>query len=207
MSTGSTTTRARPINTSASGGARTGSFAVPAPLVAVAGWLVPGLGYVLIGQRARGIVIGATILTMFMFGLLLAGVRVIDVPGYDDLGERVLVDRDGRKIERPAQLRGQTGEWALTARPLSEIGNKPWFVPQLVAGPICLFAAHYSLEVSHPANGERGNVSAVPRTHARLSEFGTLYTAIAGMLNLLAIIDAAYRAGAVHHAADDRGAA
>ena len=57
--------------------------------------------------------------------------------------------------------------------------------------PATLLAALYSLEISHPENEERGNVSAVPRTHGRLSEIGTLYTAIAGMLNLLAIIDSA----------------
>ena len=36
---------------------------------------------------------------------------------------------------------------------------------------------------------------AVPKSHGRLWEFGTLYTAVAGMLNLLAILDSAYRAG------------
>jgi hypothetical protein len=30
-------------------------------------------------------------------------------------------------------------------------------------------------------------------SHARVNEIGTLYTAVAGMLNLLAIIDSAYR--------------
>ena len=32
-------------------------------------------------------------------------------------------------------------------------------------------------------------------SHALSNEVGTLYTAVAGMLNLLTIIDAAYRAG------------
>jgi hypothetical protein len=34
-------------------------------------------------------------------------------------------------------------------------------------------------------------------TKARLAEIGTLYTAVAGMLNLLTIIDASHRAGRV----------
>ena len=33
-----------------------------------------------------------------------------------------------------------------------------------------------------------------PWSHARVYEIGTLYTAVAGMLNLMAILDAAYRA-------------
>jgi hypothetical protein len=35
---------------------------------------------------------------------------------------------------------------------------------------------------------------AYPAAKSRLGEIGTLYTAIAGMLNLLAIIDASHRA-------------
>jgi hypothetical protein len=38
----------------------------------------------------------------------------------------------------------------------------------------------------------------VPKSHARLAEIGTLYTAVAGMLNLLAIIDSSYRASQEH---------
>jgi len=33
-----------------------------------------------------------------------------------------------------------------------------------------------------------------PASHARVSDIGILYTAVAGMLNLMAIIDASYRA-------------
>ena len=44
--------------------------------------------------------------------------------------------------------------------------------------------------------------SLVPKTHSRIAEIGTLYTAIAGMLNLLAIIDSASRASALSRATD-----
>src|SRR5205814_996685 len=65
---------------------------VPAPVVAIAGWLVPGAGYFLIGEKLRGIVIGFTILSLFIFGLLLAGVRVIDLPGFDDTGHKQFIE-------------------------------------------------------------------------------------------------------------------
>ena len=32
------------------------NFSTPAPLVAIAGWLIPGAGYLLVGQKLRGIV-------------------------------------------------------------------------------------------------------------------------------------------------------
>jgi hypothetical protein len=169
------------------------NFSAPSPLVAIAGWLIPGGGYLLIGQKLRGIVIGITIVCLFVMGLLIAGIRVIDVPGYDDQGRRVELDSRGMKIDHAARP-DVSGEWALWSRPFSEVANKPWFVGQILAGPICLISAHYSLDLAQPRNP--GSIySIVPKTHSRIAEIGTLYTAVAGMLNLLAIIDSAYRAG------------
>jgi hypothetical protein len=156
------------------------------PLVALAGWVLPGLGHWLIGERTRGTTIGATIITLFLLGLLLSGIRVIDVPGFDDSGAQVRLDAVSRRIERGSR-EYVNGQWALTSRGfVGEIANKPWFVPQVLAGPITLISARLSLMAASEG---------VPRSHARLLEIGTLYTAIAGMLNLLAIIDAADRAG------------
>src|SRR6185437_10796109 len=55
-------------------------------LVAAAAWIFPGAGYLMIGQRARGITIGLTVLALFFFGLLIGGVRCLEVPGYDAHG-------------------------------------------------------------------------------------------------------------------------
>jgi hypothetical protein len=162
------------------------------PIVALAGWIVPGGGYFLLGERVRGIIVLSCILLMFMSGLLIGGVRVIDVPGFDDMGQKTMVQASG--ADR------RTGVWSLRARPLAEIVNKPWFVGQVLAGPVALGAAKVSVEVSAPATpGTR--ISAVPKSHARLFDIGTLYTAVAGMLNLITIIDSAARAGASRHPA------
>jgi len=156
------------------------------PLVASAGWVLPGLGHWLVGERTRGITIGVTIITLFVLGLLLSGIRVIDVPGFDDTGAQVRLDAAGRRIERGSR-EYERGQWAITSRGfVGEVANKPWFVPQMLAGPITLISAKLSIAAASQS---------VPRSHARLLEIGTLYTAIAGMLNLLAIIDAADRAG------------
>src|SRR6185369_3918042 len=163
----------------------------PPPLVALCGWVIPGSGYFLIGQKLRGTVIGVTIIGLFVLGLLVAGIRVIDVPGYDDRGEAIYVNPAGQKVSQPSM-----GRWALRARPVAEIANKPWFVGQFLAGPMCLLSAHWSLAVSQPVPPS-SMIPAVPRSHGRIYEIGTLYTAIAGMLNLLAMIDASFRAGQV----------
>ena len=185
-------------------------FSAP-PIVAVAGWLLPGAGYALIGQRTRAVVVGATVIVMFLSGILIAGIRVIDVPGYDNLGFEVRLRTAA--VSRDPQRRdvGQKMEWhdpnfyagdrALTTRPLGEIVNKPWYVAQVLTGPLCLIASKVSLDSAKPKDMQAALTKRNARTprvaasHARIAEIGSLYTAIAGMLNLLAIIDSASRAG------------
>ena len=127
----------------------------PPPLVALAGWIIPGGGYFLIGQRTRGTVIGVTVVALFLLGVLNAGVRVVEAPNL---------------------LAG--GGW------VARILQKPWFIGQALMGPIGLVAAW----IAHALGPEHRAAS------ARLGEIGTLYTAVAGMLNLLAIIDSSHRA-------------
>jgi hypothetical protein len=192
------------------------------PLVALAGWLLPGAGYALIGEWSRAIVVGATIITMFLTGILIAGIRVIDVPGYDSLGFEVRLRTP--EISRDSQRRdvGQKMEWydpnfyagerALTSRPLGEIVNKPWYVGQVLTGPVCLLASKFSIDAAKPADLQAARISrdarksAVAPSHARIAEIGSLYTAIAGMLNLLAIIDSASRAGSKAEASAEAAA-
>ncbi|HEV2295055.1 MAG TPA: DUF6677 family protein [Tepidisphaeraceae bacterium] len=131
------------------------SSAPPAPLVALAGWLVPGSGYWLIGHRTRALVVGVSVIALFVLGILVAGIGVVEAPSLSGGGGIV-----------------------------SRILQKPWFLGQVMTGPIGLISAFIADNVAH----------SYPAAKARLGEIGTLYTAIAGMLNLLAIIDAAYRA-------------
>src|SRR5689334_20626536 len=89
----------------------------PTYLVGLAQWVLPGLGYWLIGHRARGTTIGVAVLTLFVLGLLIGGVRVVEVPTYSRMGTTV-----------PSQA-GDSW-WSYLFR---EIGNKPWSVPQVMA--------------------------------------------------------------------------
>ncbi len=126
----------------------------PPPLVALAAWIIPGGGYWMIRQRDRGTVVGVTILLLFVLGILIGGVRVVEAP--------------------PA---------------ISQILQRPWFIGQFLVGPIGLIAAWISNGLGTSA------AYADVVSHSRINEIGTLYTAVAGMLNLMAIIDAAWRAG------------
>lgn len=39
----------------------------------VAGWLVPGCGHFILGKKGRALILGATILIMFLFGIAMKG--------------------------------------------------------------------------------------------------------------------------------------
>jgi hypothetical protein len=130
----------------------------PPPLVAVAGWVLPGSGYWLIGQRGRADAIGLTILALFIFGVLIGGIRVVEAPD----------------LAGPGTF-------------LARILQKPWFLGQVLTGPIGIIAAWLSSAAAH------SEAYKLVQAKARLAEIGTLYTAVAGMLNLLAIIDSSHR--------------
>ncbi len=44
------------------------------------GWLVPGVGHLMIGQRRRGLIFLLAIHALFFMGLLVGGVRALDRP-------------------------------------------------------------------------------------------------------------------------------
>jgi hypothetical protein len=129
------------------------------PLVALAGWLLPGSGYWLIGQRTRGTVIGITIITLFVLGIFIAGIRVVEAPDMSASG-------------------------TMTSRIL----QRPWFPVQALAGPMGLASAYLAKVAA--TSVQYHDI----QSKSRIAEIGTLYTAIAGMLNLLSIMDCAYRA-------------
>lgn len=130
------------------------SSSIPTPVVALIAWLCPGAGYLVIGQRSRGLTIGITVLILFLFGLLIGGLKVVAAP---DLGGAA------------GGLRGL-------------VSNDPWFIAQFFTGPVGLLTAYIAKDPAFAVS------------HARMNEIGTLYTAVAGMLNFLAIIDSTSRA-------------
>lgn len=152
------------------------------PHAAVAGWILPGLGHLILGQKKRGIILCITIVALWLSGMFIGGISVIDK--YDRL------DSDASST-KPAR------SW--------------WFFGQAMIAPSFIVDAVRSrMAASHAAKlGLAGNAnprglilpedSANPMitppyepSFGRVAEQGTLYTALAGMLNLLAIIDVLY---------------
>lgn len=197
----------------------------PVPLVIIAAWFIPGLGYWLLGQKARALTVGISIIGLFLAGLLLGGIRIIEVPMFNELGQYNIQLVGGKPVQmsmnlpngqrRAAEIRQPDGTVAPVYMPMggigSEIRSKPWFVAQVMTGPISLASAALSVYGAGPKYPENsyqsdqddpidtgrfgGFISRAPVVHSRTWEIPTLYTAIAGMLNLVVILDSAHRAG------------
>ncbi|MEM9419696.1 MAG: DUF6677 family protein [Planctomycetota bacterium] len=117
------------------------------------GWLLPGLGHFILGQPHRAVILGTTIGSLWLSGLLIGGISVID------------------RNDHPA-----------------------WFLGQMLIAPS--FAANqYRVKLVREHDGTFDPEDNPPfePAFARAHEQGTLFTSLAGLLNLLAIIDVLYR--------------
>lgn len=122
-------------------------------------WLLPGLGHWMIGQRVRGLILSVSIVSLYVLGLVIGGIGVID---------------------RAAPLPGFFGQMLIG----------PTFVILWVKERLWAWSA---IDQTAPlADG-------VPL--GLMAEVGVLYTSIAGLLNLLCIIDVIYRVGKAKDAA------
>ena len=132
---------------------------------ALAGWLVPGLGPVLLGQGRRGGILVVTISLLWLAGLIIGGVSVID-----------------------------------------SRSDRLWFSGQMLIGP-SLLVDHYHQSLKAEADGypeppervesenedeEEPEPPVYEPAYGQMSAQGTLYTALAGLLNLLAMLDVVY---------------
>jgi len=125
-----------------------------APIAGVLSWVFPGLGHLYLGDRARGIVLLATVTLTFWTGIAIGGVRET-------------VDPQRQKL---------------------------WFTAQLLTGGNTLSALAWH-EADRTRQTKLGQ-SPEP-SHWASVEVGSHYTGVAGLMNLLVILDAIGRAECV----------
>ncbi len=177
------------------------------PVAGVLAFLFPGAGHLYLGDPVRGVLIGAGVLSLFGFGLLIAGISAVDSQLF--------------YINQAKTLVGKVTGHAPTLDS-SPDGDPIWFTGSLLVGPVAIAvdAYHqYELKVIEPfQRGPRGGVirrtpkpdegrdptngqptvlapgQSPPYSKAlgRVGEIGTLSCALAGMMNLIAIIDASF---------------
>lgn len=157
------------------------------PLAGLLAMLVPGLGHLVLGQPARAAFIASGVLGLFFGGVLVGGVDVIDRKedtiwfagqalvgpiafGIDYFHQnhlKVLADRPDQP-ERRSGVGLPGGRWLRSPEPGE--GRDPQGAALTGAG------------MRPPSSKSLG----------RMNELGTLFATIAGMLNLIVIIDAFY---------------
>ncbi|MBT8484275.1 MAG: hypothetical protein HKO59_14665 [Phycisphaerales bacterium] len=136
------------------------------PTAAVLAWLWPGLGHISRGERHRGFLIMFGVLFLFLAGLLVGGLDCVD-----------------RKNDRL------------------------WFLAQSLCGPIAFVAdfGNQRLVQTEPIDWHRDRearrqflagdpeiIEPLRRVGlGRVNEMGTLFVALAGLMNLVVILDAA----------------
>ena len=103
---------------------------------AVIGWIIPGGGYYLIGEKKRAIIIFITVLLTFLTGLYIGSIGVID-----------------------------------------PVGSWPWYIAQVLFSPAVFILGYHTSGGGYPAYGWANDI-------------GQIYTSIAGLLNLLCIVNA-----------------
>lgn len=121
-------------------------------VAALATWLLPGAGHILIGDRTRGIAFLVVITLTFWTGVAIGGVK----------------------------------------NTVSPVDRTLWFAGQICAGGHSL--ATLAISSTMPTSKESGKFPADLIGYGRTEEVSIVYTAIAGMLNILIILDVLVRA-------------
>lgn len=124
------------------------------PQAAVAAWVVPGLGHVMLGQRRRGVIIGVCIAFIWLTGLLVGGVSVLD------------------REDHPM-----------------------WFYGQMLMAPSVAvnYVVQNHLKINGMSPDDPYKAHRYQPSFGHVNEQGVLYTALAGLINLLAILDVIYK--------------
>ncbi len=153
------------------------------PVAALLALALPGAGHLYLGFVHRGLLIGAGVLSLFFGGLLVGGVDSVDAN------------------EDRIWFIGQAlvGPVAFGANYVNQTVFKGWAVDnrtnrQVLRAP----RPGESLKVEEFPPGQtrrvivQGGTPPITKSLGRASELGTLMAALAGMMNLLVIIDAAF---------------
>lgn len=146
---------------------------------AVAAWLFPGLGHLLLGETRRAGILAATIGVLWIAGFLIGGIGIFDWiehPAWS-VGQSLMAPSVVAGVVEARLRRAADAPWHQGPRPTME----PVYLPD---------PGQYTLPTQPPH--PRLNPSYEP-SYGRVDEQGVLYTALAGLLNLLAVMDVLYR--------------
>jgi hypothetical protein len=173
--------------------------APPQPMAALLAFAFPGAGHLFLGYRARAVRIAAGVLLLFIVGLGIGGLDAVDRKenglwfwfygqmwtGPLAFGVDYLHQTEFKVIDHRGAIR--------SAAP-NEFRNPVTGAPELInVDENGVPWAKYQVPGSTNAIVVKPAYPPKRRSSGRASELGTLFIAIAGMLNLVAIIDAMFK--------------
>jgi hypothetical protein len=169
------------------------------PVAAVLAFALPGAGHAYLGETRRALLIGGGVLGMFFGGVLIGGIDVVDKRedfvwflgqslvgpvafGTDYMHQHFLKVHDPgvpyARSAHPYEIRNPLNGQAMLVRD-RETGEALQFVDPRTGH------TRFSTPADRPPN---------TKSLGRVNEIGTLFATLAGMLNLICVIDAAKRA-------------
>lgn len=162
------------------------------PQFGLLAYLFPGLGHVAQGQRRRGVLIGTGLLGLFFGGLMVGGIDVVD-RREDRLWffAQGLIGPLAFGVDFIHQHHFKVLEPADPSRRIPAMPRSA--LPGEVRDP---GASLFSVEPPRPAmpDAATGQVPLPPniKSIAHMNELGMLFCGVAGMMNLIVMIDAAF---------------
>ncbi len=159
-------------------------------LAAGLAWLVPGLGHLYQGRTAKAVLFFVCIMGIFVWGLYLGG--------SSELGWGRVVYASWRPMDRRLPYLCQIGAGAVALPALVQaklVGEDTKAILGGFMAPPELGVGNYDSAGQPQPNGgfDQFGQPTLHTLHKKLAQFfelGTVYTMIAGLLNLLAVFDA-----------------
>lgn len=171
------------------------------PVAAVLAFLFPGAGHFYLGHRFRGVMVAIGVMLLFGTGLLVGGIDSVDrrenglwfwfygqmwngpiVFAVDHLHQtrfKVVDPSRGLRSATPSEFRNPENGQVIDTYPDPATG-----APVASYSPSLDPTKRVTVQNAYPPKA---------RSFGRVSELGTLFVAIAGMLNLVCIIDATFK--------------
>ena len=159
------------------------------------GLVFPGLGHASIGEKGRAARIAIGFLVLWIGGMLIGGPNSVQIrnPAYSVPGGSASAMADSTAH---AQLRSLTRSIAAGA---SNKGIRLWFLPQAGAGPIAFVTAFMNQALIPTKGPDMIDVTMPDRRTGSIDrytaighalDFGTLFCALAGLMNIAIALDA-----------------
>ena len=174
-------------------------------LAAALSWLIPGLGQLYQGRTFKGVIFLVTLLGTFLAGMWIGGGNVVYASWRPGEKRWAFLGQAGIGAAAIPALIQSSAVGGAARQPLA---NLPWLVPPLSRGQEVSEAFAQRLVATDPdvaavdfrrqpgglaryePRHSGGQLSLWQRRLGRFFDIGTLYTMLAGLLNLLVVYDA-----------------